>query len=197
MNHRHFSSEELFEHVSGGEPLVGVEACAQCDAEASDLARFLAELKRKDAELVATTDWDDLLVRGRIRQALSHEKPHSRSFLDGFSILRPAFISALVAVAALSGWSPWSRHEDTGDPRATVENAVSLGRLPAWTPLPDESEDEGLEVLAEWTPNEDELAIEGCRAACLSGLSSREEEDLLRAVASGMPPSGIEGARPL
>jgi hypothetical protein len=197
MNHRHFSSEELLEHVTGGEPLVGLGGCEPCEAEASNLARFLAELKGKDAEFVATRDWDDLVVRGRIRQALSHEKPHSRSFLGGFSILRPAFISALVAVAALSVWSPLSRYEDTGSGGAAVGSAQRLGRLPAWTPLPDESEDEGLEMLAEWTPTEDELAIEGCRAACLSGLSSREEEDLFQAVASGMPSSKTNGARPL
>jgi hypothetical protein len=196
MNHRHFSGEELLDHVSGGKPLSGLGNCERCEAEASGLARFLAELKRNDADLVATTDWDDLLVRGRIREALSREKPHSRRFLDRFSILRPVLISTLVAMVALSAWNPWSREHDSEAWRADLRTSEGLVHLPAWTPLPDESEDEGLQLLAEWTPNEEELAIAGCRAACLSGLSNREEEDLLEAVVSGVP-SEIKGARPL
>ena len=53
---------------------------------------------------------------------------------------------------------------------------MASARIPAWTPLPDESEDEGLAVLAVWSPNEDEVAIARCRASCLAGLSDREQD---------------------
>ena len=70
-------------------------------------------------------------------------------------------------------------------------------RIPSWTPLPDESEDEGLAVLAAWTPNEDEVAIARCHFACLSGLSDHEEENLLRTVTTTASRSPLTEASPL
>lgn len=173
--HRHLSSEEIFEQISLGEPGSGIAGCERCEAEASSLAQILLDLRRADPELVATTEWDDLLLRRRIREALGNEKPHVRSLFDRFAILRPALVFAVVASIVLLVWSPMSRY---GDRPGTRMASVDSPRVPAWDPLPAEAEDEGLAVLAEWNPNEDELAIAGCLAACLSGLSNFEEENL-------------------
>lgn len=197
--HRHLSSEAIFEMVSEGREVEGISGCASCEAEAAALSRFLGELKRADAATHAvlhTTEWDDLLLRRRIREAIAKEKPHSRSIFDRFTILRPAFVSALVAMIALAVWAPFSV-----TPAPTVQvasaDAARYARLPAWDPLPEESEDEGLAVLAEWTPNEDELAIARCRASCLAGLSLHEEEKLLTAVALVAARVPKTGASPL
>ncbi len=173
--HRHLSSEEIFERISGGQLGPGIAGCEVCEAEASSLSQILLDLRSADAELGATTDWDDLLLRRRIREALGNEKPHARSIFDRFVILRPVLASALIAGLAFAVWSPTPRY---GDRQGTPMASVVSPRLPAWDPLPAEAEDEGLAVLAEWTPNEDELAIAGCHAACLSGLSNHEEESL-------------------
>jgi len=52
-------------------------------------------------------------------------------------------------------------------------------------------------VLAEWTPSEEELKIARCRAACLAGLTSHEEEKLLSAVAMNVARAPMPGASPL
>jgi hypothetical protein len=187
--HRHLSSEEICEQISEGQPQDAMVGCEPCQAEARSVARLFGLLRRADAEAASTTEWDDLLLRSRIRDAVAREKPPSRSLLDRFSILRPALVSALVVGLALALWSPVSHQRDGS---ATLRPRTG-GHLPAWTPLPDESEDEGLAVLAEWTPNEDELTIARCRAACLGGLSTDEEEDLLL-VAALIP---LTGATPL
>ena len=192
--HHHLSNEEIFEQISEGRPVSGLAGCEACEAEAASLSKVLVDLRRADAEHAATTDWDDLLLRRRIREALSNEKPHVRSIFDRFAILRPAFVSALVAGIVFTVWSPLSRNPDRQGAQVASINA---GRLPSWTPLPDESEDEGLAVLAEWIPNEDELTIARCRAACLSGLTSQEEENLLHAVALIASRSPTTGASPL
>ena len=203
MNHRHLESEEIFEQISEGRASEGIEGCATCGAEAASLSRFLVELKAADAASLPNSDWDDLLLRRRIREALAEERPHARSIFDRFPVLRPAFATALVASLAFSVWAPLSRYLDVEEPGLASTNSVALGdvRLPAWTPLPDEAEDEGLAVLAEWTPTEDELTIARCRAACLAGLSSHEEERLLNAVAMNSAnaplPLPITGASPL
>ena len=100
----------------------------------------------------------------------------------------------MVASIVLVVWSPMSRYGDSQGPRMA---SVNSPRLPAWDPLPAEAEDEGLAVLAEWTPNEDELAIARCHAACLSGLSNHEEESLRLAVASIAAPPPITRGSPL
>ena len=192
--HHHLRSEEMVEQISEGRPLLGLAGCEVCEAEASSISQVLADLRRADAGFAATTDWDDLLLRSRIREALANEKPHVRSIFDRFAILRPAFVSALVAGIAFTVWSPLSRNPDRQGAQVASMSAV---RLPSWTPLPDESEDEGLAVLAEWIPNEDELTIARCRAACLSGLTSQEEENLLHAVALIASRSPTTGASPL
>jgi hypothetical protein len=194
--HRHLSSEELFERVSMGETPEGIAGCASCEAEASSLSGFLVELKRCDSELAVTTDWDDLLARRRIREAVAREKPHSRTLFHRFFILRPVFVSAVAASVALAVWSPLSQDADKGKQTASA-SPVGGGRIPSWTPLPDESEDEGLAVLAEWTPNEDEVSIARCHFACLSGLSDHEEENLLRSVAAIASRSPLTEASPL
>ena len=194
--HRHLSSEEIFESLSAGEPLPDLQGCPSCETEASSLSMLLTGLRRADADLVATTEWDDLLMRRRIREAVAREKPHARSIFDRFLILKPALVSALVASIALAVWSPSSRLADPGVPRTSL-NALSSGRIPAWTPLPDESEDEGLAVLAEWTPNEDEVAIARCHFSCLSGLSDHEEDNLLETLAQTAFRSPLTEASPL
>ncbi|MBK5255103.1 MAG: hypothetical protein JJE39_03640 [Vicinamibacteria bacterium] len=193
--HHHLSSEEICEQISLGLDPQGIAGCERCEAEARSLAGLLADLRRADASLARTTDWDDLLLRSRIREAVARERPHSRSIWDRFALLRPAFVSALVAVLVFAVWSPLSPRSDS-DRLQLVAGAGSraAGHLPAWTPLPDESEDEGLAVLAEWTPNEDELAIARCRAACLGGLTTHEEENLLQAFSARSP---LTGANPL
>lgn len=195
-DHRHLSGEEILERVSAGESGPDVLGCQSCSSEAASVSHFLAELKRADSELVATTDWDDLLVRRRIRVALDEEKPHARSIFDRFAILRPALASFLVAGVVIVVSSPFLRDGNEGTRIASVASAPG-GRIPSWTPLPEESEDEGLAVLAEWTPNEDELAIARCRAACLSGLSDGEEESLLQALGSIASRSPVTEGSPL
>ena len=185
--HRHLSSEEIFERLSEGEIAPAVKGCASCESEAASLARFLTELKRVDAESAATSDWDDLLMRKRIREAVAREKPYRGSIFDRYFILRPIFVSALVASVALVVWTPVTRMTNPG---ALAPTQVASVRLPAWTPLPDEAEDEGLAVLAAWNPNEDEVAIARCHFACLSGLSDHEQ-DLL----SSDPTSSARSAR--
>ena len=195
--HRHLSSEEIFEQLSGGETPASISGCESCQAEASSLSLFLAELKRIDGESAATTEWDDLLMRRRIREAVAEEKPHGRTIFDRFLILRPVFVSALVASIALVAWSPLSsRVTDPGTRMASLAPGASV-RIPSWSPLPDESEDEGLAVLAEWTPNADEVAIASCHFACLSGLSDHEEENLLPAVATAASRSPFTEPSPL
>ena len=194
--HRHLSSEEIFERLSAGEALLGITGCERCESEASSLSRFLTRLKAVDEGLVNTTEWDDLLLRSRIRAAVALEKPHSPSVFDRFPVLRPAFAAVLVSALAFTVWSPLSRYAG-GRGGSVIREASVHDRLPAWIPLPDESEDEGLAVLAEWTPNEDELNIARCRAACLAGLTSHEEENLLNAVAMNTARSPMTGASPL
>lgn len=174
--HQHLSSEEALERVSSAAPAHDALGCPRCQAEMASLSHFVADLKRSDAELTATTEWDDLLLRRRIREAVMQERPHPRSIFNRFAILRPALASALAAGLAFAVWVPLSR---TG-PGSTQVASADSGRLPAWAPLPDESEDEGLAVLLEWSPNEDEMEVLHCRSACLSGLSHHEEENLLR-----------------
>lgn len=194
--HRHLESEEIFEQLSGsGEVPRGVAGCPSCEAEARSLSIFLADLKRVDASSVATTEWDDVLMRRRIREAVAQEKPHGRSLFDRFFILRPVFVSALVASIALVVWSPLASR--VSDPGRRVVSSTPSTRIPAWTPLPDESEDEGLAVLAAWTPNEDEVAIARCHFACLSGLSDHEEDNLMNAVATTVARSPLTEASPL
>jgi hypothetical protein len=186
--HRHLSSEEIFEQLTGDAAPAGIAGCASCEAEASSLSLFLSELKR---------EWDDLLMRRRIREAVAEEKPHGRSVFERFLILRPVFVSAVVASIALVVWSPLaSRVADPGTRMASIAPGASA-RIPSWTPLPEESEDEGLAVLAEWTPNADEVAIASCHFACLSGLSDHEEENLLHAVTSAASRSPLTEASPL
>jgi hypothetical protein len=193
--HHHLSSEAIFEPISEGRSVPGLEGCPVCEAEAARVSAFLLELRGADAEFVSTSEWDDLLLRKRIREALARESPHVRSLFDRFSIFRPAFVSALLAVVALAVWTP-SSSPRRANHLASI-NPVAQVILPAWSPLPEESEDEGLAVLAEWTPNEDELVIARCRAACLAGLSSREEEDLFSDTAQNVPRPPITGASPL
>jgi hypothetical protein len=171
--HSHLSSEEIFERLSEGQSIPAIAGCESCEAEAASLSLFLAELKRVDAESAATSDWDDLVMRKRIREAVAREKPYRGSIFDRYFILKPVFVSAVVASVALVVWSPVTRMTDPG---AGTPAQVASARLPAWTPLPDEAEDEGLAVLAAWSPNEDEVAIARCHFACLSGLSEREQD---------------------
>ncbi|MEO8500840.1 MAG: hypothetical protein ABI565_07980 [Vicinamibacteria bacterium] len=194
-SHQHLSTEEIFERLSAGEPVPDLGGCAACEAEASSLSGFLSELGRVDAELVATTEWDDLLLRRRIREAIAKEKPHVRSIFDRFLILKPALVTALVASLALVAWSPFSPFAGRGSRAAA--GALVEGRIPSWTPLPAESEDEGLAVLAEWTPNEDEVAIARCHFACLSGLSAHEEDHLLLSASLNNSRSPPKEASPL
>lgn len=194
--HRHLSSEEIFDRVSAGEGAPELAGCSQCGSEAESFSRFLSELKTADRDLVATTEWDDLVLRRRIREAVAQEKPHRPSIFDRFPVLRPAFAAAVVGSLVFAVWAPLSRVAfETG--QGLAPSASIHDRLPAWTPLPDESEDEGLAVLAEWTPSEEELAIARCRAACLAGLTSHEEEKLLNAVAMNVARAPMTGASPL
>lgn len=201
MNHHHLDSEEIFEQISEGRTMEGIAGCETCEAEAASFSRFLVDLKAADTASLPSSDWDDLLLRRRIREALAEERPHSRSIFDRFPVLRPAFAATLVASLAFSVWSPLSRYLDaSSEPIGLVSpETASVVRLPAWTPLPDEAEDEGLAVLAEWTPTEDELVIARCRASCLAGLSSHEEDRLLSAVAMNVAPLPLPmtGASPL
>ena len=181
IDHRHLSEEQIFERVSSGEDLPEIAGCASCEAEASSQRAFLAELRRADQASAPATDWDHMVLRGRIREAVAKEAPYRRSIFDRFLVLRPVLASALVASLVLVVWSPWTR-VDSGRSTRTAINEMSSAPIPAWNPLPDETDDEGLAVLAEWTPNEDELAIARCRASCLAGLTSHEEESLLNTV---------------
>lgn len=194
--HRHLSSEEILDRIGEGEVAPEVGNCEACSSEAASLGLLLQEMKRADSDLVATSDWDDLLVRRRIREALDREKPHRPSIFDRFAILRPALASVLVTCVAVAVLTPVLRDARPGTGIASLTPG-SNGNIPSWTPLPDESEDEGLAVLAEWTPNEDELAIARCRAACLSGLSDREEESLLLALGGSGPRSPLTEGSPL
>jgi hypothetical protein len=199
--HRHPGSEEIFERLIAGEAPAALGGCESCEAEALSLSRFLADLKRADTQSVATTEWDDLLMRRRIREAIAKEKPHGRSLFDRFFVLKPALVSALVASVVLVVWGslstvPQSTVSDQGTRVASMISGPAA-RIPSWTPLPEESEDEGLAVLAEWTPNEDEVAIARCHSACLSGLSDHEEENLLHSVSTAASRSPLTEASPL
>lgn len=193
--HHHLSSEEIFAQVEAGAPGPEITACATCLGEAESLREFVGDLRRADARLVATTEWDDLLLRRRIREAIAAEPPHVRSLFDRFFILKPALVSALAAVMVFAAWSPLTSVPGKG--ASTTISPSGASRLPAWNPLPDESEDEGLAVLAEWTPTEDELTIAGCHGACLSGLSIHEEEKLRHLASFGGPQPPLPGGSPL
>ncbi|MEO8362662.1 MAG: hypothetical protein ABI672_21740 [Vicinamibacteria bacterium] len=200
--HRHLSSEDICERVLEGLPTPEIDGCAQCEGEAASFAQVFGGLRRADTELVSTTDWDDLILRSRIRDAVSKETAHAPSIFDRLMIFRPVFAAALVAVMVLIAWAPLSRFAEPDlSPSANAKQTgmtspASHLRIPAWTPLPAESEDQGLAVLAEWTPNEDELTVARCRAACLGGMTNHEESLILAAsnAASVMP---LPGASPL
>ena len=194
--HRHLSSEDILEQLDGPGLPAAIAGCATCGDEAATLSLLLAEVTRLDAERVATSGWDDLLVRRRIREALAQEKPHRLSIFDRFFVLRPVFVSAVVASIALMVWAPLSRVADPGTRTASIRQTTGA-RLPAWSPLPDEADDEGLAVLAEWTPNADEVSIASCHSACLSGLSDHEEEHLLNAVITTTARSPLTESSPL
>lgn len=188
--HEHLPPETLFELVSEDRVPADAASCPECGSEVESLRRFLTGLRRVDASMVATTEWDDLLLRRRIREAVAQEGPLRVSIFDRFQLLRPALASAFVAVIALVVVLPFGLAPAKSPSAVTAGvSPVNGSRLPAWTPLPDESEDEGLAVLAEWTPTEDEIAVAGCHGACLAGLSL-PEEDHLRAAASAALPGG-------
>lgn len=193
--HHHLSSEEIFTRVEAGAPDPEITACPRCLAEAASLREFVGDLRRADARLVATTEWDDLLLRRRIREAIAAEPRHARSFFDRFFILKPVLVSALAAVMVFAVWSPLTSVPGQGSSSAVSPIAASY--LPVWNPLPDEADDEGLAVLAEWTPTEDEITVAGCHGACLSGLSIHEEENLLHATSFGGPQPPVPGGSPL
>ena len=141
---------------------------------------LLGELRRADASAASPTDWDDLLLRKRIREAVAIEGPHAKSLFGRFGFFKPALVTASVAILALAVSNPLFQFDSS---RGTTVASVQPGTLPSWVPLPEESEDEGLAVLAEWTPSAAELEIAGCQSACLSGLSSNEEDNILRSMA--------------
>jgi len=178
IDHRHLSEEEIFDRVSAGETPPGIAGCSVCEREASAQRALLVHLREADQSLVPPTDWDHVVLRGRIREAVAKETPYRRSIFDRFLVLRPVMASVLLASLVFVVWSPWNRI-DLSRPAQVAMNAEASARIPAWKPLPDETDDEGLAVLAEWTPTEDELAIARCRASCLAGLTIHEEESLL------------------
>lgn len=197
--HHHLSPEEIFELVNEGRPQDGLLGCDLCRSEALSVTALLSDLRREDQETANVTEWDGVLLRSRIRQAVAREKPHSRSLFDRFFILRPVFASALVAGLAFVLWTPFSIESGSGAHEAEhlasdqSTPGSSAGHLPAWIPLPREADDEGLAVLAEWTPNEDELDVVSCRSACLGGLSIQEEDALRAALATTAPNPLTEG----
>ena len=196
----HLSDDEICERgleinnaELSGRPL-GLEGCSECEAEVAAFAQVFAQIRRADVAHVADadSDWNHLMIRSRIREAISKEPLHSRPFFGRLAVFRPVFAAALAAVLALAIWIPGfqqSLQENKGT--ATAE------RLPAWSPLPDEADDEGLAVLAEWTPNEDELTVARCRGACQSGLSAHEENLLLTASANAAAHYPLTEASPL
>jgi len=200
--HRHLSPEEIFELVSEGIAQDGLAGCDLCEGEALSVTGLLSDLRRVDQETASATEWDSVLLRSRIRQAVAREKQHSRSLFDRFFILRPVLASALVAGLAFVVWTPFSTEfggvaQEAGHVASDLSaSGASTGHLPAWIPLPREADDEGLAVLAEWTPNEDELDVVSCRAACLGGLSMYEE-DALRAAITTTPPNPLTEGTPL
>ena len=192
--HRHLSEEEIFARVSEGDALPEIAGCVACESEAASLASFFETLKQADRGLVETNDWNDMLLRGRIRAAIAQEAPHRPSFFERFSMLRPVFASLALASLVLVVWSPWNTAilRDT----AGLSAVTSSAHVPAWTPLPDEFDDEGFAILAEWTPSEEELAVARCRASCLAGLSAHEEESLLNDVATAMARTPFQASSP-
>ena len=195
-SHRHFSSEEILDAVEASKPLPGLAGCESCASEAAALSDFLGEFRRAHAEPRAESEWEDLLLRRRIREAIAQERPHGRSLFDRFTILRPVFVSALIAGLALAVWVPLTRDADKSSRFASIM-AEDQARIPAWIPLPDEADDQGLAILAEWTPNEDEVAVASCHFSCLSGLSEHEEERLLSAVATAVARTPLTQSSPL
>lgn len=191
--HVHPSSEDICLRVgevsdsSNSDFLESLRGCPSCEAEAEAARRLFAELRQADSLSEISSDWADLLLRKRIRDAVALERPHSRTFFGRFGLWRPALVTATVAILALAVLNPIAR------PGGSKEARVAQDALAAWVPLPDESEDEGLAVLAEWTPNADELELAGCHAACLAGLTSHEEEGILRSMTDSgarTPPLG-------
>ena len=191
--HVHPSSEDICLRVSEASDssksdfLENLRGCPSCEAEAEAARRLFAELRQADSLSEISSDWADLLLRKRVRDAVALERPHSRTFFGRFGLLRPALVTATVAILALAVLNPVAR------PGGSKGANVAQDALAAWVPLPDESEDEGLAVLAEWTPNADELEVAGCHAACLAGLTSHEEEGILRSMTDSgarTPPLG-------
>jgi len=196
-SHRHLTSEQICEQLSDNLVLQGAAGCDQCEAEAGEMARLFGDLRRAHAEADAPGDWDQLLLRRRIREAVGREKPHSRSWFDRLGVLRPVLVSAVVAGLVFAIWIPFSPTGGGEGITATTVASRTGGHLPAWKPLPDESEDDGLAVLAEWTPNEDEITIARCRAACSGALSPQEEENLFADAPIDFARTPIMGPTPL
>ena len=192
--HTHLSPEDVSTRViesAGAESIEGVAGCALCENEAGSVRLLLGELRHVDASSHASTEWDDLLLRKRIREAVALERPHSKAVFGRFRFFKPALVTASVAILALVASNPLSQFASPG---SAIVARSQTATLPSWAPLPDESEDEGLAVLAEWTPNAAELEVAGCHSACLFGLTSPEEDQILRSMAP--PPSRARSGGP-
>ena len=67
--HRHLSSEEIFEQLTAGDaPPASIAGCASCEAEASSLSSFLAELKREAFNLRFQAATNQLERPARIKE---------------------------------------------------------------------------------------------------------------------------------
>jgi hypothetical protein len=179
--HIHLTDEQAFELSLGAPDTRPQIACAECAAAVAEHARLMTDLKETSAVDPAADlgDWEAVLMRRRIREAIEREPAYARSWAASFltgALPKPLFAGALaVALAALGGWPLLREAERNGGAHQAV--AVPEATLPAWTALPAIDEDDSFDVFSAWTPTDDEIDVAGCSSGlCDSELAIIESD---------------------
>lgn len=161
--HIHFTDEQAFELAFETAEVRARLACAVCAAAVEDHVRLMTDLRETSSAdpSVELGDWDSVLLRRKIREAIEHEPAHRPSpwarTLRGWVLPKPIFAGAIaIALAALGGL----RLLGDGEPRETT--VVREATIPAWTALPALDDDESFEMLSAWTLTDEEIDLAGC-----------------------------------
>jgi hypothetical protein len=170
----HPTEERLLELAEGGvqpETRAHVAACDACRAQVDDLRALLRELPAVDVPEPSPLYWD--AFRRRIGERLDASPAPARrwSWLVG-----PALVAASAAVVAFV----LPRGATLPGPSTPPSLAAVL---PAWTPLPELEDDDGLAVLQAFA-SVDGLTLEECRGLdeCAAEAGAHDAEGLARAL---------------
>jgi hypothetical protein len=165
---RHLHEESLVDVLDGRDDASAREhlaSCARCAAALDEIAEGLRLAGRADVPERPTAYWEGF--GRRLRDRIDSSAP-GRPY---WAWLRPAWIGAAVAVAALS-LTPL-RGPVVGEKPARV--------LPPWSALPAVEEDSGLAILEAYSSEsegvaEPEVGVCSEIASCLVGLTDEESD---------------------